>query len=283
MRPNAIYLIILMASLFGCNSQPHQELILIKGGTFANTHSQLFGKGVQVSDFYMSRYEVTQSEWTRVMGNNPSVFTGEDLPVESVSWYDCIAYCNQRSLQEGLVPYYSIDKSNSDPKNLNDLDSVKWIVQIEPNANGYRLPTEVEWEYAASGGLKSKNFQYSGSDEIREVAWFWRNAGQEYLTGDWFWTNIENNECRPHPVGQKTPNELGIYDMSGNVREWCEEWYQDRDINIGLKRAQRGGGWIGGEYRCEVSNRHHFDANGKGPDQGFRVCRSVSSQALSSI
>lgn len=86
---------------------------------------------------------------------------------------------------------------------------------------------------------------------------------------------LENNRNRTKPVGSKNPNELGLYDMSGNVREWCEDWFEDGEVSSGLVRVQRGGGWIGAEYRCESANRHSFEASGKGPDQGFRVCRSI--------
>ena len=257
----------------GCKQREPDNLVLVKGGFFLNATSNLYKEDVTIPDFYIGKYEVTQKEWTELMGDNPSQFPGENLPVEMVTWYSCVEYCNKRSLREGLTPYYNISE-DKDPNNKMDLDSVKWTVTIDRNANGYRLPTEVEWEYAAGGGQESNSFIYSGSNDIGEVAWYWRNSGDTVLTGAWNWTMLENNHCKTKPVGRKKPNELGLYDMSGNVREWCEDWYEDSETDSGFTRVQRGGGWIGSEYRCESSNRHSFEANGKGPDQGFRVCRS---------
>ena len=228
----------------------------------------------RIPAFYLGKYEVTQKEWTDVMGSNPSQFKGDTLPVENVSWYDCVEYCNQRSLKEGLKPFYTIDKEGKDPANVCELDSIKWTVTINAGANGYRLPFEREWEYAARGAQKSKGYAYSGSNDADEVAWYWKNSGDAYLNDHWRWPRLERNHCRTHPVGSKAPNELGVYDMSGNVREWCFEWYVDPDIKTGTVRVQKGGGWIGDVSCCDVSFRGGFEANGKGPDQGFRLCRN---------
>lgn len=240
-----------------------EDFVLVEGGTFKNTNSNYYDKNVTVSSFYISKFEVTQKEWETVMGSNPSYFKGDNLPVEQVSWYDCIEYCNKRSIKEGLTPYYNIDKSKKDPNNKNDYDDIKWIVTIN-GGNGYRLPTEAEWEYAAGGGQSSKSYTYSGSDSVGEVAMY--------------------NKISTKPVGDKKANELWLYDMSGNVWEWAQDWYGDLESNradpkgslSGSNRVISGGSWdYLGNY-CEVSYR-----DGDYPDSGstyigFRVVRSLS-------
>jgi formylglycine-generating enzyme len=250
-------LVLLISS---CAKKAPAEFVLVKGGVFKNARSGYYQKQVMVPDFFIGAHEVTQKEWMEVMGTNPSKFVSENLPVETVSWYDCIHYCNKRSSKEGLRPYYNI---------TNDT-----IVTINKIANGYRLPTEIEWEYAAGGGQSSMYYVYSGSNNINDIAWYWKNSGDKLLDGNWSWTVLEQNHNKPKPVGSKQPNELGIYDMSGNVREWCFDWQAGDDKGNMPGRVWKGGGWIGADFCCEISFRASFDPNGKGPDQGFRVCRN---------
>lgn len=251
---------------------PPSNFVLVDGGS-AKAADDVAARAVPAA-FYIGKYEVTQKEWTDVMGSTPSQFKGDDLPVENVTWYDCVAYCNRRSEKEGLRPFYNIDKAHKDPANNCDLDDIKWTVITNPGANGYRLPTEAEWQYAAGGGPNRKGYIYSGGNDPDKVAWYWLNSGDVRLNGNWKWSRLEANHCRTHPVGSKEPNELGLYDMSGNVREWCQEWYVDRDIKAGMVRVQKGGGWIGDVTCCEITGRGGFEANGKGPDQGLRLCRN---------
>lgn len=278
--PSILFAAVLAAARSWSQEIP-ANLVLVEGGTFRNTRSNYHGKSITLADFYIGKYEVTQREWVEVMDDNPSSFRGDELPVEMVSWYDCVEYCNRRSLKEGLAPYYTIDKDSPDPDNGNDYDDVKWTVRINAGANGYRLPTEAEWEYAAGGGRLSRNFAYSGSDTVDQVAWYWQNSGDTQLTGTWHWPVIEQNKNRTKAVGLKEPNELGLHDMSGNVREWCWDWFGElasdaadpKGSERGLVRVWKGGGWMGGDFCCEPAFRANFEANSRGYDQGFRICR----------
>lgn len=268
--------LILFYSCASKDSKKHiqDDLILIKGGVFVNEKSNLFGKNASVNDFYIAKTEVTQKEWIDIMESNPSRFKGNSLPVEMVSWYDCVAFCIKKSIKEGLLPYYKIYKDSTDEFNKSEFDSIKWLVKRNPKANGYRLPTEIEWEYVAGGGQLSKSYSYSGSNTVDEIAWYWRNSGDTTLIEKWDYRLLEQNGCKPHSVGTKKSNELGLYDLTGNVREWCDDWYEDEGIPRGQFRSQRGGGWIGIETHCKNTDRGYFEPNGVGPDQGFRICRS---------
>ncbi|WP_166244037.1 formylglycine-generating enzyme family protein [Paenibacillus turpanensis] len=283
MGSRIILFILAVAAVLGACSQAVIEqsaktglkprMVLVKGGTFVNTNSNYYGKNVTIPDFYISQYEIMQKEWMEVMGTNPSQFKSDNAPVEGVSWYDAVEYCNKRSIKEGLAPFYSIEKNKIDPNNKSEFDSVKWTVTANEGANGYRLPTEAEWEYAAGGGQDSKSYLYSGSSHADDVSWYWRNSGDQYLKGNWNWPLIQNNHNTTKPVGGKKPNELGLYDMSGNVREWCWNWYEDEAGAGGSYRIVKGGGWMGDVGSHEVAYRGKFEPNGFGPDQGFRVVR----------
>ena len=272
MRKLFILLLVPLFIITSCSEKENTNFVFVEGGSFKNTNSTYYDKDVTVSNFYIGKYEVTQKEWVEIMGSNPSEFQGENLPVENVNWYDCVEYCNLRSSKEGLEQYYTIDKNKKDPYNDNVLDEIKWNVTINEGAKGYRLPTEQEWEFAAGGGQMSKNYTYSGSNTINEVGYYWCNSGDKDLKGTkWQWSALQSNHCKTKPVGSKVPNELGIYDASGNVREWCWNWHTDASAPKG--RVLKGGGWIGADYCCEASFQGNYEANGKGSDTGFRLCR----------
>jgi formylglycine-generating enzyme len=189
-----------------------------------------------------------------IMGKNPSDpdrGIGDNHPVNQVSWYDAMAFCNELSKREGRTPAYSINGSN-----------VTWNQQ----ANGYRLPTEAEWEFAAGGGNHSNGYKYAGSNNIDEVAWYDGNSGG-----------------KTQPVATKKSNELGIYDMSGNVREWCWDWYGDYSSNSqtnptgpasGSSRVKRGGSWLYNASTCLLTSRDYYSPSYSYNGLGFRVCLS---------
>ncbi len=185
-------------------------------------------------DYSIGRTEVTQKLYESVMGTNPSYFRGENNPVERVSWYDAIEFCNALSKKLGYEPAYSING-----------DSVTW----NENANGFRLPTVEEWQYAARGG---ESYTYSGSNNLDSVGWYGGNSRNE-----------------THQVAQKSPNGYGLYDMSGNVWEWC--WVSDGNHY----RYGCGGSWGYDEYGCEVDSRYDDLADGGYNSIGFRIVRST--------
>ena len=208
---------------FAVNGVPF-KMIHVEGGTFqmgaSSSDSDAYDlekpqHSVTLSNYYIGETEVTQALWTAVMGNNPSYWKGDNLPVEQVSWDDCRTFIGK----------------------LNSL-----------TGKNFRLPTEAEWEYAARGGRNSNGYKYSGSNTVGNVAWYTDNSGSQ-----------------THPVKTKQANELGLYDMSGNVWEWCQDWYgsyssgfqtNPKGASSGSYRVYRGGSWYGDAENCRVSYRN---------------------------
>jgi len=247
-----------------CSFTIPEGMVFVEGGTFLmgdhyneGSDDELPTHNVTVSSLYISQYEVTQGEYQAIMGNNPAqgYGVGSNYPVYYVSWYDAVAYCNALSTVEGLTPCYTGSGTSI---------TCNW------NANGYRLPTEAEWEFAARGGTASDNadYRYSGSDDIGTVAWYESNSGNA-----------------THPVGTKAPNDLDIYDMSGNVWEWCWDWYDDYGSSAqtnphgaasGSRRVLRGGSWDYYADYCRVANRNSNNPDGSYYSSGFRLLRSLN-------
>jgi len=248
-------------------------MVLVDGGIFVmgkegQENDEMPAHKVTVSSFFIGRTEVTQAQWKAVVGSEPQDFKGDDFPVTTVNWYEAVEFCNMLSERAGLKPVYRIDRKLEDPGNQSRYDLQKWTVTCDWTADGFRLPTEAEWEYAARGGKDSKDFKYAGADAEGDVAWF-----------------SDNSDDGTHPVATKTPNELGLFDMSGNVWEWCWDWsdatYYDTGENTNPKGPQSGGtrAFRGGGWGHDAAELRPLNRNGTGPDKGmddvgFRVVRS---------
>lgn len=250
------------------------EMIAVKGGTFTmgGNDSEAYDwekptHNVTVSDFMIGKFEVTQKLWKAVMGSNPSYFKGDNLPVENVSWNDAQEFIRKLNQQTG---------------------------------QNFRLPTEAEWEYAARGGTNTslyngENINIRGnnnSPNLDKLAWYGGNCGQNYTSyagcdvsnvydiSGWSEKQYNDSKGGTHPVGLKQPNAYGLYDMLGNVWEWCQDWYGDYSSgsqtnptgpSSGSSRVNRGGSWGSRAEDCRVSNRYDSTPDSRNGDLGFRV------------
>ena len=219
-----------------------RNMVYVEGGTFTMgatfeqqepDYDEKPTHRVSLSSFYIGKYEVTQALWKAVMGSNPSHFEGDNLPVENVSWNDCQTFLRKLNAMTGKT---------------------------------FRLPTEAEWEFAARGGNRNRGYQYSGSNVLSDVAWYYDNSGS-----------------KTHNVGTKAPNELGIYDMSGNVWEWCQDWKgsyigsaqtNPKGPSSGSYRVDRGGSWFNFAWSCRVACRYCHTPDYRYFDLGFRLALS---------
>ena len=213
------------------------EMVQIAGGKFTmGDKEEVDGPlhEVSISAFEMDRNLVTQELYQKVMGTNPSRWKGAKNPVEQLRWSDAAKFCNKRSELEGLQPCY-------------DLKTLK----CNFDANGYRLPTEAEWEYACRAGTATEYFFGDSPTRLAEYAWFDKNSGGH-----------------PRPVGQKQPNPQGLYDMIGNVWEWCNDWYKvdyyqesakedPRGPETGQNKVLRGGAWRFSADNCRSGYRYN--------------------------
>jgi formylglycine-generating enzyme required for sulfatase activity len=260
-------------------------MVSIPGGTFRMGSPKETGlpneqpaHEVTLHDFLLGQYEVTQEQYFEITGLRPSSCKTnpenrsadgwKTLPVEMVNWYEALIFCNRLSAREKLKPAYRVNGSVNphDWKGLpTEEEDTPWKVELIHGANGYRLPTEAEWEYAARGGVNTGN-RYAGSNTIDQVGWYY-----------------ENSEIRSHEVGRKAPNELNLYDMSGNVMEWCWDWQgaytaHAKENPLGAHsshyRIIRGGGWSYAVSYCGVAYRYHNYPYYRAVNLGFRVARS---------
>ncbi|MDR1617868.1 MAG: formylglycine-generating enzyme family protein [Treponema sp.] len=232
-------------------------MVRVEGGTFL-MGGEPGGAGggaheVTLSTFFLAEAEVTQALWKEVMGNNPSRFTGDDRPVDSASWLDAVGFCNALSEKAGLPPAYEIAGN-----------TVTW----RREAGGYRLPTESEWEYAARGGINGVSGQalYAGGEKPEDVGWYDGNSGKV-----------------SHPVKGKAPNGLGLYDMSGNLWEWCWDYYGEYPRQAvtdpsgpaeSPRRVLRGGAWFTPVNLLRVTYRYWNSPGFKANSVGFRLARN---------
>jgi formylglycine-generating enzyme required for sulfatase activity len=261
---------LLSAVPVGAQSSPYAAMARVPAGTFMMGSNDGFDdekplQRVTISKaFSIGKYEVTQKEWWDVMGTtiaqqwtaagnsgSPTRGVGDNYPMYCVSWYEAVEYCNKRSVKEGLRPAYTVNGNE-----------VTW----NRKANGYRLPTDAEWEYAArSGGIDT--YTYAGSNNAGSVAWYEDNSG---------WST--------QPVGKKQANSLGIHDMSGNVWEWCWDWYSSGSYGrgsvtdptgaaSGTNRVRRGGSWDYHLRYVRCAYRHYDPPANRGSYLGFRVAR----------
>ncbi|WP_010257571.1 formylglycine-generating enzyme family protein [Treponema primitia] len=256
------------------------ELVLIDGGTFLmgsplsepdrnigsrkNTYDYEKQHQVRVDSFFLGKYAVTQGEYEDVTGDNPSEFKGRNLPVHKINWYEAVIYCNLRSKSEGLLPAYTIHKDRIDPGNYCKYDDFRWLVYWNHDADGYRLPTEAEWEYACRAGTKTTF--YTGNSISAYQANFDGTYKREML-----------------PVGSFDPNNWGLYDMHGNVQEWCWDWegkYEDNAVNplgpaTGECRIRRGGAYLWSSAGIRSAMRSSYPPCTYHTEMGFRLACSI--------
>ncbi len=255
---------------------------------------------VYLSDFYMSQTEVTFEEYdtfcmaTHRPKPDDSGWGREKRPVINVDWYDAVEYCNWRSQQAGLSPVYLIEKNGQDSNNQSPEDTKKWVVRVNWYANGYRLPTEAEWEFAArspinnySNFTRGSEIRFGNGENVADPDKINFDASQDYKKN---YARQGIYRKQTVPVGSlNNPNGLGIHDLAGNVYEWCHDWYgstwyrENTNIKVtvtdpsgpasGESRCARGGCWFYGPENCRNTDRNHWPPDYRSNYIGFRLVR----------
>jgi len=255
-------------AFFSCAQRINQNMVYIEGGTFymgsppteAERDIDETMHQITVSSFYMGKYEVTQSEYQKIMKNNASSFKGDKLPVESLSWYNAMVFCNELSKKQGLTPAYEFKGT-----------AVAW----DRSANGYRLPTEAEWEYACRAGT---NTPFNTGINI--------TTSQANYDGNTPYNNNEQGAFikKTMPVGSFPANAWGLHDMHGNVYEWCWDLYANyaREEQTdptgpasGSFHVIRGGSWVNSGYALRSASRNFYIPGDGNERIGFRLARNT--------
>ena len=249
------------------------NMVFVRGGKYKPSFAD---EEKEVSNLEVCKYPTTQEMWLEVEENNPSCFKGDKRPVETVSWWDAIYYCNKMSKKYKLEPVYNITYDDFDKPilKINQIGESS----VEPDkadfrkTEGFRLPTEVEWEWFARGGevaIQDGTFDksYAGNNNIEKVAWYSNNSKEQ-----------------THEVGMKLPNQLGLYDCSGNIFEWCYDIYIEENLPNGLiyiynknqsSKRLKGGSWYNDADGCVVVKRYKFNSNNRHESCGFRLVRTI--------
>ena len=259
-----------------------ENMVFVQGGKYQPSFAK---EEKEVFDIEVCKYPTTQKMWIEVMKDNPSKFKGDNRPVECVTWWQALKYCNKLSEKYGLEPVYDLSKSAQGILMIKELggETVYPDVANFKNTEGFRLPTEVEWEWFARGGQiaieqGTFDYTYSGSNNINEVAWFVENSGGKEGTYGYSGGSTKD-------VGLKKPNQLGLYDCSGNVWEWCYDTtdnieegknyiYKAFDSS-NIYRRTKGGCWDYSAEHCTVLNRDIYRAPDDYYYYGFRLVRTV--------
>jgi formylglycine-generating enzyme required for sulfatase activity len=268
MKQSTGLVVIVSFAVFSCAQRQNHNMVYIEGGTFAmgspageteRDFDEVLHQ-VTVSSFFLGKYEVTQYDYQKLMKETPGNFKGKKLPVESISWYNAIAFCNKLSQSRGLTPVYEFEGT-----------SVKW----DKNADGYRLPTEAEWEYACRAGTSTP---FNTGINI--------TTDQANYDGTYPYNNNAQGSFpeKTMPVGSYPANAWGLYDMHGNVFEWCWDWHGYYALNnqtdpagpvSGSLHVIRGGSWANGGQTLRSASRGIYISGGGNERIGFRLARNA--------